>query len=137
MKKILPGLIILLFIFAGNVAYAQTNPQPPTAKEIKKFKRGTFEYMEGLYKGVIIKRTRHRQIETDPATHEKIVLKVKWISDNEFWLIFISDTKPSKVPVKGTVLKVKILSVTADSYTCHWDCEKCGPGGTDSFKKIK
>jgi hypothetical protein len=137
MNKIFRGIIVLLLIFAGSAAYAQTNAAPPTKQEIKKFKRGNFEYITGLYKGVVIKRTRRRQIEVDPATHRKAVLKVKWISDSEFWLTFISDTQTSKVPVKGMVIRVKILSVTADAYTCHWDCDKCGPGGTDSFRKIK
>lgn len=133
-KIIFKVSLLFLFIFSFSLSNAQTTP---THKELKKFKRGNFEYLTGLYKGVLIKRTRHRQIEYDPTIHSKAVLKIKWVSDNEYWLTFISDTQPISNEAKKVVLKVKILSVNGDTYTCHWDCDKCGQGGNDSFKKLK
>jgi hypothetical protein len=134
--KIIKAFLVVFMIFSGGLAFAQA---APSHEQLKKMRTGTFEYLTGLEKGDMMKRTRNKQYEYDPAIKDKqvAVLQVKWLSDDEYWLILIKDDRPTAHPPKGFTIKIKILTVTGDSYTFHWDCDDCKGGGTGSFRKIK
>ncbi len=112
--------------------------QDSTKVDYKKFRTGNFIYLEGLYKGIAVKRTKHKQIETDQAVNKTSVLKIKWVSDNEYWLSLIkdSDGNEKKQAYKDLILKVKITSVNGNTYTYSWLINTTGKTGTGSMRKI-
>ena len=51
---------------------------------------GTYQYTADTgYGNFRIKRTKRKQIEYSLDKKEKLVFKVQWISDSEYWLEFV------------------------------------------------
>ena len=131
MKKLITTIAVVLV--TALVSFAQDT----VAKhdDYKRFRTGTFEYM-GLYKGIIVTRTKGKQVEYDPATKGKLVFKVKWPADDTYQIIFVKSVNQSPGPFKkGDVLTTKITSATQDTYAYHWEFNN--KGGDGHFKKLK
>lgn len=135
MKLILTTISLLLLAAFCGVAQNSSTPV-----NYKQFRTGTFEYLDGTYKGVVVKRTRKKQYESDAAVHSMAVLKIKWINDSVYTLTFVKDSRvdPKDPKFKGMVLTITITSVKDDTYTYSWVSNKySGPGGTGSMRKLK
>lgn len=132
MKPLL--VIIFAFVLTSFSCLAQDTA---THTDYKRFHEGKFEYI-GLFKGVIVIRTKNRQIEYDPALNSKLIFKLKWVSDDTYWITFIKAINQGSGKLhKGSIIKTTITSATDSTYTCHWHVDDDGSGGNVSFKKIK
>ena len=113
--------IIATLVFIANIsmAKAQTN-------EYKKFRTGKFKYENN--DDFIIKRTKRKQIEYNPKTKEKVVMRIKWKSDKEYTL---KSTRIKNMPgclKKGDVIFTVITSVSGNKSYCSFYTKNCGEG---------
>lgn len=112
MKK----LIVIASIFLGFATV--TNAQIDECA--KKMREGKFTY-EGKQYEVVITRTKTKQIETWNNGKSKLILKIEWISDTEYWLTFKRLVNGGENgPKKGDVIKTKILSCDGNKY--YYEC---------------
>jgi hypothetical protein len=108
-RVFIPAATIFLTI-VSFIAFIATRPSyaKSTAAEpilCRKVKEGYF-----LLDDYIIERKGNTQTETDRITREKSTSRVNWISDCEYELTNINN--------QNKVIKVKIISVTAEAYKC-------------------
>lgn len=122
-------LLLYFLILSPCFLFAQTG------KPAKLFRTGMFEYV-GEHEGYKIKRTRTRQIEFNPKTKDKIVLKISWISDNEYILKFVKSGRSKKMASKSADIHATITVFDAESYTAKWTTTD-GAYGVVQIRRIK
>jgi hypothetical protein len=89
-----------------------------------------------MYSDEEITRTKSTQIEYNYNKTKSIKMKVKWMADDEYWLIFESaknEPEVSSSNKKGDILKVKITKAGKYGYTCHYTQD--GHEGDCSFTR--
>jgi len=101
----------------------------------QKYMVGKFHYEDDL-ENVIITRTKHRQVENGLKDGSKIVMKVRWIYENEYWLVYKSGNGPTGCLKKNEVIKVTINSCDENKYSCTFKSSACGNGKT-TFVRVK
>ncbi len=114
-------LLMLSFAFSSHL-FAQKDARPSQVH-----RKGLYQYV-GESEDILIKRTKHRQIEYNPKTKQKLVLSIKWVSDNEYVLKFIRHHNMPGCLKKGYTIASVITLSDQDSYTCKWSSDHCGSG---------
>jgi len=106
------------------------------AKDSLKFhKTGIYTYKD-KYNEVFIKRTRTKQIEYNKDKSKVLVLNIKWVSDDEYWLTFIKEKNFPGCLKKGYILKSKITYADRNQFSCKYESDHCG-NGEATFIKIE
>ncbi len=112
MKKIL--LIVTIFCVFTLTTKAQVS------ECAKKMREGKFTY-EGREYDVQVIRTKNKQVEIFNNGKSKIISKIHWVSDTEYWLIFKRSKNVKMVNrKKGEIMKVKIISCEGNKY--YYEC---------------
>ena len=119
----------ILFLTHLN-GFAQTQED-----HLKRHRTGIYQYADSRFAGYVIKRTKKRQIEYSKEKKEKLVLKIEWKSDSEYWLTLKKSNVSGCLKV-GYVIKTQITSATPTSYSSSFIAEGCGAGET-KFIKLK
>ncbi|MCC6599108.1 MAG: hypothetical protein IT223_00365 [Crocinitomicaceae bacterium] len=100
----------------------------------QKHHTGTYRYQDDL-ENTIITRTKHKQVETGLKDGSKIVMKVRWVYENEYWLVYKSGMEPTGCLKKNEVIKVVINSCDEKQYSCSYKSSSCG-NGKATFVKV-
>ena len=97
----------------------------------KIYKNGRFIYlMEKSLDTILIERNDTVQIETNLTTKNKIVEKIKWISDCEYEVSYLEQTKPTSDTIVASLQNQKITTtiLKANKNYCVYKAEVKGYG---------
>ena len=100
--------LLLTGLFAGQSGKAQT----ASCKSM--WLEGTFYYTYEGHETTVV-RTKKKQIESTDHGTKQVITKIEWTGDNSYDLYFIKSINSYSLP-KGTVMHVKILSCTEQTY---------------------
>ena len=113
---VLPLLFILLFT-------ASCNEKNKGSMDCSGLKTGKFEYRGEYSKERIrIERQDSTQVEYEPNGRDGLKMKIKWISDCQYDLIYLSHVIDGRDTVKNEiafpVIHTSITAVTPNYYIC-------------------
>ena len=107
----LKTFLTLLFLIVLKLSVGQS-----INSDCNSFKTGTFTYQSERYNSVIIKRTERKQTEFDPKDNIKIKYKIRWTSNCEYEIIQVWSNNQEVKRMNGSIIKVKMTNVYANSY---------------------
>ncbi len=96
---------------------------------LKYHKTGVYKY-DGDNSGILVKRTKRKQIEYNKDKSKVLTLTIEWKSDDEYWLTFVKEKDFAGCLKKGYIIKTKIIYADKHKYICEWDSKECGQGQT-------
>lgn len=94
---------------------------------VQKMKVGTFKYVD-KQEGVVIVRTKNKQIEYSEDQDWKLVLKVRWVNDSTYVLTHKKSINIEGCLKKGTEIIVTIVACEGDRFKAVYTTEECGDG---------
>ena len=114
------------------------NNKKTGGKDCSRLKKGTFEY-RGAYSKQRIRIERHdsTQVEYDPNGRDGLKMKVNWINDCQYDLIFLSNIIDGRDTIRDDaffpVIHTTITSVTPNYYICKSTMEGTSFRRTDTM----
>lgn len=127
-NSMLKKLMFCSLLFLNMICFSQNT------KDYEGFKIGIFQY-EANGELIEIKRTKKKHVETYNNGNSKLILKVKWLDESTLLLIYKRSVNAPGCLKKGDWVKVEILKINGDIYTCKVSSEKCGTDKADIIKR--
>jgi hypothetical protein len=109
----------LLFASLLCFGYFLQAQEPPDMTNCKKFRTGTFKYLDPALEGVTVKRTQKKQTETVGKGKSKktFTFDIVWTSPANYTLTLKEVSDYGDRNLIGTRLNVQIAEVNGDQYS--------------------
>lgn len=111
---------ISLFCLALMIPFT-TSAQSTTSGECQQYRKGNFSYTDSIGQVIIVKRTPHKQIETNCATNIVTQFRIHWTGDCAYEIKQIWSSGKAQRKYNGNTTGViisKPLGETGYEYTC-------------------